>query len=100
MIEKLNTAEYRAAMSGSGSQAANWNDKPHRLVYDLCIEIERLRASNARLVEALKGLLPLAGWALAEQSPPGFDQPLVDAAESAINSAEGSAALTSPGEQS
>lgn len=52
-------------------------------------EIKVLRASNARLVEALKGLLPLAEWALGEQSPPGFGQPLVDAAESAINSAEG-----------
>ncbi len=38
----LDTREYRLAPSGEGPQAFNWNDKPHRLVYDLCAEIERL----------------------------------------------------------
>jgi len=39
----LNIEDYRNAPSGIGPQADEWNDKPHRLIYDLCAEIERLR---------------------------------------------------------
>lgn len=39
----LNTADYRLAPGGEGPLAATWRDKPHRLIYDLCAEIERLR---------------------------------------------------------
>lgn len=42
----LDTLNYRRAPSGEGPQAAEWKDKPHRLVYDLCGEIERLRGLN------------------------------------------------------
>lgn len=38
----MNTEDYRLAPSGEGPHAATWEDKPHRLVYDLCGEIERL----------------------------------------------------------
>jgi hypothetical protein len=38
------TADYRNAPSGIGPLAATWKDKPHRLVYDLCREVERLQA--------------------------------------------------------
>ena len=38
----MNTNDYRIAPSGEGPQAAQWKDKPHRLLYDLCQEIERL----------------------------------------------------------
>jgi hypothetical protein len=33
---------YRNAPSGVGPLAATWKDKPHRLIYDLCREVERL----------------------------------------------------------
>jgi hypothetical protein len=48
--EALNTADYRLAPSGQGPQADQWADKPHRLVYDLCSEVERLRGR----IEALQ----------------------------------------------
>lgn len=38
------TFDARMAVIGSGPLAAEWEDKPHRLVYDLCREIERLNA--------------------------------------------------------
>lgn len=42
----LNTEDYRYAPGGEGPQAATWKDKPHRLIYDLCTEVERLRAAR------------------------------------------------------
>jgi hypothetical protein len=48
------TRDYRLAPSGVGPLAAEWADKPHRLVYDLCGEVERLRdviAARAALAE-------------------------------------------------
>ena len=47
--EPLLTDDYRNAPGGTGPQAATWKDKPHRLVYDLCREVESLRAQIARL---------------------------------------------------
>jgi hypothetical protein len=50
----VDTHDYMVAPGGDGPEAANWADKPHRLVYDLCAEIDRLN-----------GKLPLtgpAGW--------------------------------------
>ena len=38
----LMTYVYRFAISGEGPEAYNWEDKPHRLVYDLCARIEEL----------------------------------------------------------
>ena len=38
------TTDYRNAPSNSGPLAAQWIDKPHRLIYDLCGEVERLWA--------------------------------------------------------
>jgi hypothetical protein len=40
---RLVTDDYWKAPSGEGPQAATWKDKPHRLVYDLVGEVERLR---------------------------------------------------------
>ncbi len=45
----VNTQDYRDAIDGTMpatlfSLAYDWMDKPHRLVYDLCNEIDRLRA--------------------------------------------------------
>ncbi len=41
----LNLADYRRALGGEGPLAAQWKDKPHRLVYDLCTEISLLRGA-------------------------------------------------------
>ena len=35
--------DYRDALSNEGPLAGDWNDKPHRLVYDLCNEIQHLQ---------------------------------------------------------
>ncbi len=40
------TEDYRNAPSGIGPLAAEWKDKPHRLVYDLAREVERLSADK------------------------------------------------------
>ncbi len=39
----LNTKDYKDGVYGEGPEAEQWADKPHRLVYDLCGEIDRLR---------------------------------------------------------
>ena len=41
------TFEARLAISGEGPRAYDWSDKPHRIVYDLCREIERNAALPA-----------------------------------------------------
>ena len=45
----LKTEDYREAMAGTSDNEQlnnDWKDKPHRLVYDLCREIERLQQLN------------------------------------------------------
>lgn len=39
------TYDCRLAISGQGPLAYTWEDKPHRLVYNLCREIERVAAA-------------------------------------------------------
>ena len=50
---KLNTKNYIDAVSGKSKGqsylAYEWADKPHRLVYDLCKEINKLRAEIKKL---------------------------------------------------
>ena len=46
------TYELRLAVSGEGPRAYDWSDKPHRLLYDACREIER----NAGQVTVLEDL--------------------------------------------
>lgn len=48
----LNVQDYRDAVSLKGPQAPEWEDKPHRLVWDLCNEIERLHREIERLKRA------------------------------------------------
>lgn len=47
------TNDYRNALTGNddgfGSLSYEWSDKPHRLVYDLCGEIDALNAKIKRL---------------------------------------------------
>jgi hypothetical protein len=52
--DELDTREYRLAVTGKGPQAYQWQDKPHRLVYDLCCEVERLQALTAQLQTELE----------------------------------------------
>jgi hypothetical protein len=49
----MNTNDYRNAPSNIGPQAATWKDKPHRLVYDLCSEIERLINGDGKYPKVL-----------------------------------------------
>jgi hypothetical protein len=48
------TRDYRNAPSNIGPLAFEWQDKPHRLVYDLCREIERQAATPAAATPAAK----------------------------------------------
>jgi len=46
MCEGSTTDDYRKALSGDDDAfglGAQWSDKPHRLVYDLCGEVDALR---------------------------------------------------------
>lgn len=44
-------AEFWIAPGGSGPHAANWADKPHRLVYDLIMLVAEARAERDQLKE-------------------------------------------------
>ncbi len=51
------TADYRASMAEGGRMWDAWKNKPHRLVYDLCSEIERREVERvflAKLVAELR----------------------------------------------
>jgi hypothetical protein len=39
----LSLRDYQLAIAWEGPLAWDWQDKPHRLIYDLCLEIQRLR---------------------------------------------------------
>ena len=47
------TFEARLAISGEGPRAYDWSDKPHRIVYDLCREIEDNAVERDRLREVV-----------------------------------------------
>lgn len=51
------TYHLRLAPSGEGDWAYQWEDKPHRLVYDACREIERLTAIIQELQAVKEGLI-------------------------------------------
>ena len=55
MREGASTDDYRKALSGEGdtwSLGYEWSDKPHRLVYDLCGEIDALRVDVLRAIRS------------------------------------------------
>jgi hypothetical protein len=65
-------ADYRNAPSGEGPLAAEWADKPHRLVYDLVAKLEKMRTDEEiqRAVELMNHQIIELGpqtplWALA-----------------------------------
>ena len=45
------TFEARLAISGEGPRAYDWSDKPHRIVFDLCREIEKNAAGGGNSYE-------------------------------------------------
>lgn len=45
----FDTLRYRFAIGGEGDLAGAWADKPHRLVYDLAGEVERLQGALLEL---------------------------------------------------
>ena len=47
------TDDYRNAPSNIGPLASTWDDKPHRLVYDLCRELEKVLAERDAAYRAL-----------------------------------------------
>ena len=56
MREGSTTDDYRNALSGEGefmSLGYDWSDKPHRLVYDLCGEVDHLRQA-LRIIAGLE----------------------------------------------
>jgi hypothetical protein len=67
--------DYRIALGGEGPLAYQWDDKPHRLVYDLIAsrmnadaELAAVREENARLREAATKLLESADLVEANRS--------------------------------
>jgi hypothetical protein len=50
------TYHLRLAPGGEGDYASEWKNKPHRLIYDACREIERLTV----IIQELKALKE--GW--------------------------------------
>ena len=51
------TFEARLAIGGEGPRAYDWSDKPHRLVFDLCREIEKNAAERDRLAAAVDAVM-------------------------------------------
>ena len=54
--------DYRVAPSGLGPLAAQWDDKPHRLVYDLVTALEEARREREALAEPLEAMVRRAKY--------------------------------------
>ena len=63
------TFEARLAIGGEGPRAYDWSDKPHRVVYDLCREIEKNAAERDRDRVALERIAKCT-----QVSPSGEDR--------------------------
>lgn len=50
----FDTKPFRDAVNGDGELAAQWKDKPHRLVYDLCKQIEEMHEEAQAMREVVK----------------------------------------------
>ncbi len=46
MANEINLQDYISAVHGHGPKAAEWQDKPHQLIYELVAEIQRLQLSG------------------------------------------------------
>lgn len=75
----MTTEDYRLAMGDTeaaqkfGTLAYQWEDKPHRLVYDLCGEVEHLQAEIARLQHLIYQAGEMMTW--AAKANPGIREP-------------------------
>lgn len=56
----IDTQAYRLAPGGEGEHAATWQDKPHRLIYDLCGDIERLNSEVDKLEAIIRTCFAVA----------------------------------------
>ena len=70
------TFEARLAISGEGPRAYDWSDKPHRIVYDLCREIEKNAAERDRLRGAIE--------TISYYNTVGYTDMALDAASAAL----------------
>jgi len=57
----VNTQDYRDAPYGNGPLAAEWQDKPHRLLFDLCRDIDIFQTRCLRGRKAAAPLKPAPG---------------------------------------
>lgn len=62
----MNTQDYWIAIGGEGPHADTWNDKKHRLVYDLCAEIDRLHRELPTTVDGEIITLGMEVWILCD----------------------------------
>jgi hypothetical protein len=62
----MNTQDYWIAVGGDGPHADTWNDKPHRLLYDLCQEIDRLHRELPTTRDGEIITLGMVVWTLSE----------------------------------
>lgn len=77
---KIDTNAYREAPGCVDTPLSRtWRDKPHRLVYDLCAEIERLRAVNSELCEACEAALEVLEGLTDDGCGPEDVEPWLDA---------------------
>ena len=53
--------DFRRSVDGEGSHAGDWENKPHRLVFDLCQMVHEERLERARMQEeaAKESMLPI-----------------------------------------
>lgn len=54
------TGHYRNAISGIGILAQEWEEKPHRLVYELCGEVDFLNKKIKTMKEGYEKIVNLS----------------------------------------
>lgn len=60
------TADYRDSMAKGGPMWRTWKNKPHRLVYDLCCEIERREEERLTTLHVPSLVLPSGFYVCGE----------------------------------
>jgi hypothetical protein len=64
------TKDYIDAISGNGPRALDWEDKPHRLIYDLCSEVQRLHTTIDHALELLNAGCESQAYSLLLKATP------------------------------
>lgn len=52
-VRCANSRDYRDAPNGDGPHATAWKDKPHRLLWDVCDDLDRLQSQLTMAEDAL-----------------------------------------------